>query len=331
MLQTRKIDSIDYLKGFAAIFVVLHHAIVYMGLEGTSLIWQVLLNVIMLTHVPLFFVLAGFLCYKQNFGKYIQKKALRILLPFFIFSSLKLIYSLFISDEFAHGTTLEAQLISAYVRGGLYWFPYAITLCYCFAVCFWTPKQETASRFKKLLVPVVLVCLILVNCRYYLPDYKILTYLQLGQAIRFFVFFLIGMMIRQHKEKLSHLFRKYQELILFASLLIMGLCSWMLIRLHGHYNYPADLALGLSTMVVLFCISRILPNNWKPLKLAGKYSLQIMFFDSFNKVILLKLLPRFIPFSLPLIVVAVVLNLLITIIACQIIERIPRVRILFGL
>ena len=330
-MQTKKSNSIEYLQGCAAIFVVLHHAILYTGVEQSSLIWQIGLNMVMMTHVPLFFVIAGFLCYRQPFGRYIQKKALRILVPFFLFSALKLFYSTFISNEFAHGDSLWAQVFSAFVVGSLYWFPYAIVLCYCFAVFFWTGKQETAPTSKKLLTLGVLIGLILINCRWYLPDFNALTFFQVGNAIRFFVFFLIGMMIRQYQEKLSLLFRNYQPLIIALSLLVMAISSYFVIQSHGAHNYPAELPLGLSTMVILFAISKVIPQNLKPLHLAGKYSLQIMFFDSFNKVILFALLPRFIPFPLPLILVEVVLNLLITCIACQIIERSPRIRTLFGL
>ena len=330
-MQTKKSNSIEYLKGFAAIFVVLHHAILYTGIEQTSPVWQIGLNIVMMTHVPLFFVIAGYLCYKQPFGRYIQKKALRILVPFFLFSALKLFYSTFISSEFAHGDSLWTQMFSAFAVGSLYWFPYAIVLCYCFAVFFWAGKQEATPISKKLLTLGVLIGLILVNCRWYLPDFNALTILQVGNAIRFFVFFLIGMMIRQHQEKLSNLFQKYQLPVIILSLLVMALCSYLVYQSHGTHNYPAELPLGLSTMVILFVISKAIPQNLKALHLAGKYSLQIMFFDSFNKVILFALLPRFVPFSLPLILLEVVLNLLITCIACQIIEKIPRIRTLFGL
>lgn len=330
-MQTTKSNSIEYLKGFAAIFVVLHHAILYTGAEQTSPIWQIGLNMVMMTHVPLFFVIAGFLCHKQPFGPYLQKKALRILVPFFLFSALKLFYSTFISSEFAHGDSLWAQVFSAFVVGSLYWFPYAIVLCYCFAIFFWTDKGEPATKSKKLPALVVLIGLIFVNCRWYLPDFKVLTILQVGNAIRFFVFFLVGMMIRQYREKLSKLFHKYQPLIITLSMLVLALCSYLVFQSHGAHNYPAELSLGLSTMVILLAISKAIPQNLNVLHLAGKYSLQIMFFDSFNKVFLFALLPRLIPFNLPLILVAVVLNLLITCVACLIIEKIPLVRTLFGL
>ena len=330
-LLTKKNDAIDYLKAFAAIFVVLHHAILYMNADQHSVFWLVLRNTIMYTHVPLFFVVSGYLCYKQNFKAYIQKKALRILVPFFLFSFLKLFYSFFISSEFSHGTSIGAQLFSAFVGGSLYWFPYAILLSYCFAVFFWTPKNEDPPLLKKVAVPVMIICMIFVNARYYLPDFKALSYFQLGSALRFFVFFLIGMLIRQHTEKLSLFFNRKKHFILPICLILMAVSSYWLVRNQDSYNYLSEFVLALSFMVVLLEICRKLPRDLTLLKLAGNYSLQIMFFDSFNKVILFSLLPRFFSMNLTLILLAVILNLLITIVSCTIIRKIPCLRTLFGL
>ena len=330
-LSTKKNHTIDYLKALAAIFVVMHHAILYINADQHSVIWLVVRNAIMYTHVPLFFVIAGYLCYQQNFRAYIQKKVLRILIPFFLFSFLKLFYSIFISSEFSHGTSIGSQFFSAFVCGSLYWFPYAILLSYCFAVFFWTPKNEDPSLLKKVAVPVTIICLILLNARYYLPDFKTLSYFQLGSAVRFFVFFLIGMFIRQHANKLSLFFSRKKLLILPVCLALMAVSSYWLVRNQESYNYLFEFILALSFMVILLEICRKLPQNLIPLKLAGNYSLQIMFFDSFNKVVLFALLPRFFHMDLILILLAVILNLLITIASCTIIKKIPYLRTLFGL
>ena len=330
-LLTKKSNTIDYLKALAAIFVVVHHAILYVQADAHSVIWLILRNAILNTHVPLFLVIAGFLCYRQNFKTYIQKKILRILVPFFLFSGLKLFYSIFISSEFSHGTTIGAQIFSAFVCGSLYWFPYAILLIYCFAVLYWTSKNETPTLFKKVAVPVTIVCLVLINRRYYLPGFKALTYFQLGSAVRFFVFFLIGMFLRQHSLGLAAFYNRKKYMILPCCLVLMAVTSWLLVRNQGTYNYLSEFVLALSFMVVLLEICRKLPQNLALLKLAGNYSLQIMFFDSFNKVILFALLQRFFHMDLLLILIAVILNLLITLAACTVIKKIPLIRTLFGL
>ena len=330
-MLTKKSSTIDYLKALAAIFVVVHHAILYAHADEHSVIWLIVRNAIMSTHVPLFFVIAGYLCHQQNFKTYIQKKTLRILVPFFLFSGLKLFYSIFISNEFSHGTSIGAQIFSAFICGSLYWFPYAILMSYCFAVLYWSPKNENPSLFKKVAVPVTIVCLIIVNKLYYLPDFKALTYFQLGSALRFFVFFLIGMFLKQHNQKLFSFYNRKKDVIIPVCLVLMAVASWWLIKNQGTYNYLSDFLLALSFMVVLLEICRNLPQNLTLLKLAGNYSLQIMFFDSFNKVILFALLQRFFHMDLMLILMGFALNLLITIVSCTVIKKIPCVRTLFGL
>ena len=111
----------------------------------------------------------------------------------------------------------------------------------------------------------------------------------------------------------------------------MAYCSWILVTKRNQYLYTVDMTLGLSFMTVLLAIFQKLPQNIRPLKLLGKYSLQVMFFDSFNKVVIFAILPKFISSPLALIPLAVVCNLLITCVCCLVIERIPKVRTLFGL
>ena len=331
MLLTKKNDAIDYLKAFAAIFVVLHHAIVYLDLNRTSILWQAVLNIIMYTHVPLFFTVAGYLCYKQHFGTYIRKKFLRLLVPFFLFSALKIFYSVFISNEFAHVGSIGTQIFDAVVLGKLYWFPYAMFLSYCLAVIFWKPKKETASKAQNLLLLGSLVGLILLNISFYLPEVPFLLWFQAGVTLQHFVFFLAGMFIRQNQQKLAPALTKYPWLILCLCLCLILLASCLLLRDGWHYSYFATVLLSCGTLPIMLMICRKLPQNIRPLKLAAKYSLQIMFFDSFFKVILFALLQRFVAMDIALVLLTSACNLVLTVVCCLIIEKIPYLRVLFGL
>ena len=331
MQQTRKSDTIDYLKAFAAIFVVLHHAIIYIDADRQALVWEILRNLVMSTHVPLFFTVAGFLCYRQDFKTYIRKKLSRLLVPFFLFSGLKLVYSIFVSNDFAHGGSIGSQLFDAFIIGRLYWFPYAILISYCLAPLFWTPKNETPTNFRRIAVALAIVGLVLVNRRYYLPDIQLLSYFQVGSALRFFVYFLVGIYVRQNQELLRTHFRKRKWILIPLCLGLMAFASFLLVWKRNQYQYSTDVVLAFSFMTVLFAICRKLPANIRPLKLLGKYSLQVMFFDSFNKVVLFAVLQHFTGSTPLLILAAVVCNLLATCLCCLVIERIPRVRTLFGL
>ena len=96
---------IDYLKALAIIMVIVHHCLAYLGstTNGISTAGELSIVLLHTSHVPLFCIIAGYLCHKQPVGKYYWKKVQRIIIPFITFSLLKLIYSVFISSEFSHG------------------------------------------------------------------------------------------------------------------------------------------------------------------------------------------------------------------------------------
>lgn len=324
MQATKKSDTIDYLKAFAAILVVTHHAVAYSGVDTASGGWQLLLLLIISVHVPLFFVVAGYLCHRQPLKPYFQKKLMRVLLPFFTFSSLKLLYSALISDAFAHAPSLPVQLFDAFVLGGLYWFPYAILLCYALATLFWKDGRQWLSV-------AVLVGLIAVNVAIDLPEVSALSYFQIGNALCCFCFFLTGMLIRRCQQTLCGIFAKYKYIVLlFCLLVVVGLSS-LLYSGSVRYCFAVKLPLALALMVVLYALASILPENLRLLNTVGRYSLQIMFLDSFFKVVLFAALGQ-LPAAEPVrIVICVAAGVLLGCVSCKVMERVPVVRRLFGL
>ena len=331
MTQTKRNPAIDYLKAIAAFLVVLHHAITYLDANQGSVIWQTILNLAVATHVPLFFVTAGYLCRQQPIKPYAVKKLQRILVPFLTFSTLKLLYTGLISSEFAHGTGLAQQLKEAYLVGSLYWFPYAILLCFALAPLFWCKRDARDTPFRGRLLNTVLPGLITVNLLADLPSLKGLTWFQFGSALCYGCYFLIGMFVKNHQETLQSALRKYPVPVYTGSLLLTALLLWLLAGPGVPYSFCVKLPLSLSAMVLLYGLVRQLPENLSWLSAMSRYSLQIMFFDSFYKVVLLAILPRFVSGNLPLIFLSVTANLLLCCLSCRILEKIPGVRRLFGL
>lgn len=331
MTVNKKSAAVDYLKAMAAVLVVLHHAIVYPGAEKTSPVWLAVLNLISAVHVPLFFAVAGYLCHRQPLKQYLQKKASRILVPFFFFSTLKLVYSGLVSSEFAHGTSLGEQLFDAYILGNLYWFPYSIMLSYCAATLFWTEKDTPPAGKKRWLLPVFLLCLFAVNIPADLSAVKSLSVFQFGSTLYFFLFFLLGLLIRQYRDPLSRFLQRHQRKIIPLCLLIVCVLPWILVLHRGWHTHLARLAMALPGMLVLYWVSRKLPPGLTVLNMLGKYSLQIMFMDSFWKVVLFAVLQPFIGADVLLIPLCTAANLALSCLACRIIEKIPGIRFLVGL
>jgi surface polysaccharide O-acyltransferase-like enzyme len=331
MNQRQRNHAIDYLKAIAAFLVVLHHAITYLDANQGSVIWQTILNLAVATHVPLFFVTAGYLCRPQPPKDYAAKKLQRIGVPFLTFSTLKLLYTGLISSEFAHGTGLAQQLKEAYLVGSLYWFPYAILLCFALAPLFWSLKDQQDPPCRSRLLNAVLVGLIALNLVVDFPSLTALSWFQIGSTLCYGCYFLIGMFLKNNQKKLQALLMKHPIPVYGGTVLLTAVLLWLLVVPGVPYGFFIKLPLSLSSMVLLLGLVRKLPGNLPWLKAMSRYSLQIMFFDSFYKVVLLAILPRFVSGNLPLILISVPVNLLLCCLSCRILERIPGVRRLFGL
>lgn len=331
MELTKKNASIDYLKAMAAVLVVMHHAIVYPHAEDNSLFYQAVLHLITAVHVPLFFVVAGYLCHKQDFKTYLKKKALRILVPFYLFTTLKLCYSLFISSEFAHASSLPEQLYDGYILGNLYWFPYSILLSYCGAVLFWTKRGEEPTGIGRYTLPAAILCLLVLNLLFDFAAKKTIPQFQISKTMFYFLFFLLGMLVRQHQRVLSGFWNRRKTVIgIFCAVLIL-LVPYGLAAAQYNSDHLSKLALSLPGILILVIISQKLPAGLSLLTMMGRYSLQIMFLDSFWKVVLFAVLQRFVPAQTPVILISIVLNIALSCITCKISEKIPLLRFLMGL
>lgn len=97
------------------------------------------------------------------------------------------------------------------------------------------------------------------------------------------------------------------------------------------YSFLVKVMLGFSEMYLLLLIASKLPNDVTPLKVMGRYSLQIMFFDSFFKVALFGLLERFLTVNVWTALFTIPVNIILGCVVCTVIKRIPYVRKLFGL
>lgn len=96
-MEKKRIEYLDAIKGFAIILVVMAHAIAWnyvdyteicvysphqpMNVKMGGVIWQIIYSF----HMPLFFMVSGYLSYKpylwQDFLLYLRKKAIRLFLP----------------------------------------------------------------------------------------------------------------------------------------------------------------------------------------------------------------------------------------------------------
>ena len=320
--------TVAYLKAFAIYLVIIGHALSYYTdtFQRLSAWGATTVKLIYLVHVPLFFAIAGYLNHRQPLGTYYQKKVLRLLVPFITFSFLKLLYTNAISAEFSHAEGFTAQLIDAFVYGRLYWFIYCMWFIYLIAPLLWLSP----------LIPAIVLPLLLalneVNEIRGLWRTDNTTPFQLGRISIYGVFFIMGYVCRQQKE--HHPEYKQLHPAWFAGI---GTVIPLSIALLARYDllpnvYLVQTAVSFLLMIPLISFARLLPAGISLFDLSARYSLQLMFLDSFFKVVLFTLARRLIPVNAITALLLAVIDCMAGLATCCILEKMPRpVRLAIGL
>ena len=328
--------EIDYLKAFSIILVVLFHGIFYTGIFWNHLFYICLYITLRNVHVPLFILLAGYLCHKQNLRTYYLKKLRRILIPFLFMSVLKLLLGNLFFPEFVHEGTLAAQVYDAFICGGLYWFCYALLVLYLLAPLFWN---------REVLIWVLLILTLGINIFLQRQELELTNILQLSRVLSLFPYFLTGMLLSRYH--LTAVFQKKRTILigLFLALGAGAVTGYFRFHEDVYNSYYLDFIMGLSLMLLLFLLSEGIAAAVKSAKsrktpiavidqiltASGRYSLQIMFFEGFYRSIGYQLFALFIPDGIGQVLLIVVFVLACSWGTCRILEKIPGLSFLTGL
>ena len=316
---------ISYLRAIAIILVIIHHSmsygIGYIGEPGG--VYMGFLEVINCVHVPLFFMISGYLCRAQSVSGYYRKKLLHILVPFFVFSSVKLAYNLMF-EGFGHSDSVGGEFLSAYVFGEYYWFSYALMLMFLAAPLLWKIKSKVGLIAT---LSGVLVVNITGGFLDFLPQGEVF---QIDRAFVFSSWFLFGYVLKQLDAKRVFEDKKWKNILLVASVLIS--VPFVFLYTGGYLNnFLGKFVLSLSLSYPLLYGVSFIKVRISALDMISKYSYQLFLLDSFVKVILFALLSKILPVNLPVIILIAILNIALSTLACDLIRRIKYVRLLIGL
>lgn len=327
--QTDRVKHIDYMKACAIILVVLGHAITYQWNEkDCELGIRIAIELIYAVHVPLFFVIAGFLCHPKEWRGYIQGKIFRLLIPYYVFASLKILYSIVVSSDFSHTSTLVGQIIELIFYGTSYWFCYSLFEMYLLAPVFW---KKDIRMFSEVIIVLVIFNTIISSMRI-----EITNMFQIGKTIYYIIFFIFGMSLVAEKERLKRCELYFNNKKIVILLCILVTITILYFRLNGNDWIPLKIIFSLSLILLVYFVALELEKSNcrifdKSLNIISKYSLQIMLLDAFLKVVLFELLGRLFEMSIVIVILAAAVNIAFACIICKFIERIPFMKILFGL
>lgn len=339
-------DHIDYLKAIAAFFVVIGHCTVHMGkykyIDYSTLpIGTWIAVIVSSVHVPLFFVIAGYLCHRQSYADYVLKKVKRIIFPYLTFSALKIIFSVFIDNEFAHGTNITEVLYDIFILGGAYWFIFCMFIIYLIAPFTWKKGSQKFYNTKILLTIGLLIIINVINVDFGIKLFpqKIMIgnfeantpFFQIERVFMYFPYFCLGRLIKENNETFRYLMGKNKIILsIFSSVTVLVL-SVLVVYEVLKKGFIVKLILALCLMYIIYNICIKLPKGIKMLKIAGKYSLHIMLFDGLFRVILFGLTAMVVKMNLILSIIIAFLDVCLACIASYIISKIPFIKTLFGL
>lgn len=327
-IDGRTRSNLNYLKAFAAFLVVLGHALAYYTSQGSPAVaTAVFEHLVYRVHVPLFFVISGFLCRRQPVVPYYRKKVLRVLVPFWFFACLKLLFTRFISDAYASADSVAGQLYTVLVIGQAYWFSYAIMVIFLVAPLFWEKKESAPPRRA-------------ITGFFIFTLYNLITsacglsvlpkVFQIASAAKYLPFFLSGMILRRYSTAFHAWFFAHRRFVLPVSLAVAA-ASACAFAFGVDLGYIMDVLAAYALMALLLPLANRMPETNRLLTYAGSCSYQSMLLDPAFRVALVYLVGRFFPLTLPLTICVAAADYLLGLLTCRIAERIPVVRTLFGL
>jgi len=317
--------EIDYLKAFAILLVVFYHAIYEAKLFLGNMTFICLNIGLEHVHVPLFILIAGFLCHKQDLRSFYIKKIKRILIPFIFMSCLKLLYNNLISAEHIHEGNIWNQIFDAFVCGGTYWFCYCLLVIFALAPLFWDNRKRIWA---------LLAVLSAANIVLRWTDVSLTNVLQINQVVNQMPFFLMGMLIRSYDLTGLVKKKKYcQYIILAASICLAVVCGYVRFYLDFYLLWLTDVFFGLSVMYMLYFIAVRIKGRFAGAVLGtmGKYSLQIMFLDSFFRITFYYLVYMFAERGIAAALTVTVLDITVSCLVCIAARKIPVLSKLMGL
>lgn len=323
--DSNRLFFIDCLKAMAIILVVLGHSISYYEeIDEINNIFYVLKTVIYSVHVRLFFVIAGYLCHSQVKKIYFQKKIQRILIPFYMFSILKIIYINGVIFEYAYIKYYIKSILEVLLYGQTYWFSYCLFAIFLVAPIFWDMNSKK--------IAFCCVSLIIVNLIINIYQIELTDLFQISSAIYYITFFLMGMFLnKENLLKEGGILFENKKNILVIDIIITIILTGM--KMKGINSVILSYLLAGCLMVILYYIAIKIKNKriMKVVSIISNYSYQIMLLDSLFKVILFKLLSVTFNVSQVWIFIITVINIFLSCICCEVAKKIPLINVALGL
>ena len=266
----KRLSYIDSLKGLAIILVVVGHvATGYLRGGDQNALYAGLYNAIYAFHMPLFFMISGFLFSHAYSAKSASLRAEKLKRQIFNLVFLYLLYSLFMwaSTVVLHRyvntpCTVRDLLLLPVKPIKIFWYLYVLILYYLVFSCGFIARQKTAW----LLLPALIFNVISFRVPNSLP-------FSAKNFLFYLLFFVLGMVLNEKPQLLEKKALIFTPLPLITALFVL---FWHDSRTLQSIPF-VNTALGLSCSLCLFglfCQCRPLGESLA-LSFVGRYSLEI--------------------------------------------------------
>lgn len=281
-----RLRDLTRLSSFAISLVVLEHALIFMNDEKmVPYIFIYLQKLIVSFIMPLFISISGFLFIHTNinwnsinYKDLILKKIKRLILPYFIISSIAFIPKVVLSSyalrplEFSFKSYLNG-IIFPYLNPIMgYWFlPTLFIIFVLFGIIVKNPRVIKNGYFN------ILLTIVLLFVHLYNPCSKIALF-NLKWVVYYLIYFWLGCLLCLYKEKLTFLGRK--DFFMFFSLLLLVL------NILGINNAYLNLAKALAGILAGYSLFKVYTfNRFKILNFIEGYSYQIYLLSWFFQIL----------------------------------------------
>ena len=224
MAEKKYFPELDKLRGIAILMVLLYHSVIVYPVNLLDIHWcRLLHSALWLVEMPIFFLVSGFCFqYHENYGCYIRKKALRLLVPHFVFGVLdmlpRVMESPLVNESYPGVDAFRELLLYASNE----WFLWTLFLIFLIAPLLRAVLYKNRAARIGLFTVVLLLSLV----------HNIVTPLfSLKNASYFLVYFVIGMLLRYrhdyHKDKESCNKNSIAIKKILCAVLCFGIGLWL--------------------------------------------------------------------------------------------------------
>lgn len=255
-MATVRDNSFDILKGILILLVVFGHSVrdvcVYNGVDCYHVNS---FNLVYLFHMPLFIFVSGYFSHSianKCFSEVIKSKGLRLLLPWFVWSSIDLILNVIFGNiEFDSISSIASSLFYQYSKIWYLVCVFVLSIAYSPIVKFFK-----GGGIKFLILSLGIIVLWILSLL--LADRPVIAAVNMLQISRQFLVFGLGVIYYYQKDKI-----KFKHIAAISVLALVGI----LVNFHfngvwfGDYTLEQKIFNGLCFTVIMFVILKFVSNK----------------------------------------------------------------------